>query len=383
MYRSHFLTLNGQTNGLSRVGNKLFLFNMVTQSTARKKPPASKEKPPSRLTLNDVALATGVSRSTVSNAFGRPDQLSASLRESIVSKAREMGYFGPDMVARSMRRRELREVAVVFHHDLSFAMSDPASLEFLCGIAKELDARHLSLQVIPKMGRKLMLAAAFQTLADVLIVHADIDTEFVPEVQSMSKPLVLVDSVVPKVVSVCIDDQSGARMAMRHALSSQPDIIIVLSFWIPDEERERILQRKRTKRWGYVGVERTKGYGQALIEQGFPMANVHWLNIDDQSTESATQSCLAALRPTLPDGARIAVLGMSDRMALAAQKLVSGWRNVTVAAIVGFDDIPAAAAAGLTTIRQDHFHKGELAVRAAIDGIKPEMLPVSLVVRRT
>jgi DNA-binding LacI/PurR family transcriptional regulator len=172
-------------------------------------------------------------------------------------------------------------------------------------------------------------------------------------------------------------------MAMRHALSSQPDIIIVLSFWIPDEERERILQRKRTKRWGYVGVERTKGYGQALIEQGFPMANVHWLNIDDQSTESATQSCLAALRPTLPDGARIAVLGMSDRMALAAQKLVSGWRNVTVAAIVGFDDIPAAAAAGLTTIRQDHFHKGELAVRAAIDGIKPEMLPVSLVVRRT
>lgn len=356
---------------------------MVTQSTARKKPPASREKLSSRLTLNDVALATGVSRSTVSNAFGRPDQLSATLRESIVAKAREMGYFGPDMVARSMRRRELREVAVVFHHDLSFAMSDPASLEFLCGIAKELDARHLSLQVIPKMGRKLMIAAAFQTLADVLIVHADIDTEFIPEVQSMSKPLVLVDSVVPGVVSVCIDDQSGARLAMRHALNSHPDIIVVLSFWIPDEERERILQHKRAKRWGYVGVERTKGYGEALIEQGFPMANVHWLNIDDQSTESATQSCLTALRPKLPDGARIAILGMSDRMALAAQKTVTRWRNVEVVSIVGFDDIPAAAAASLTTIRQDHFHKGELAVRAAVDGIKPDLLPVSLVVRKT
>lgn len=335
------------------------------------------------MTLNDVALATGVSRSTVSNAFGRPDQLSATLRESIVAKAREMGYFGPDMVARSMRRRELREVAVVFHHDLSFAMRDPASLEFLCGIAKELDARHLSLQVIPKMGRKLMLAAAFQTLADVLIVHADIDTVFVPEVQSMSKPLVLVDSVVPGVTSVCIDDQSGARLAMCYALNSQPDIIIVLSFWIPDEERERILHHKKAKRWGYVGVERTKGYSEALRAQGFPMDKVHWLNIDDLATEAATQSCLAALRPKLPSGARIAVLGMSDRMALAAQKIVSGWRGLTVVSIVGFDDIPAAAIAGLTTIRQDHFHKGELAVRAAIDGIKPELLPVSLVVRDT
>jgi DNA-binding LacI/PurR family transcriptional regulator len=356
---------------------------MVTKSPVEKPKVPAKVKSAQRLTLNDVALATGVSRSTVSNAFGRPDQLSASLRESIVNTAREMGYFGPDMVARSMRRRELREVAVVFHHDLSFAMRDPASLEFLGGIAKELDARHLALQIIPKMGRKLMLAAAFQTLADVLIVHADIDTEFIPEVQSISKPLVLVDSVVPKVVSVRIDDQSGARLAMHHALKSRPDVIVVLSFWIPDAERQKILEHKRAKRWGYVGVERTKGYGDVLIEQGFPLDKVHWINIDDQSIESSTHTCLTALRANLPEGVRLAVLGMSDRMALAAKKVLTAWSNVTVTSIVGFDDIPAASGAGLTTIRQDHFHKGELAVRAAIDGVKPGMLPVSLVVRKT
>jgi DNA-binding LacI/PurR family transcriptional regulator len=356
---------------------------MIAKSPSKQPKSAPKPKSPLRLTLNDVALATGVSRSTVSNAFGRPDQLSASLRETIVSKAREMGYFGPDMVARSMRRRELREVAVVFHHDLSFAMRDPASIEFLGGIAKELDARHLALQIIPKMGRKLMLDAAFQTLADVLIVHADIDTEFIPEVQSISKPLVLVDSAVPKVASVRIDDQLGARLAMHHALKSRPDVVVVLSFWIPDDERQKILQHRRAKRFGYVGVERTKGYGEVLAAQGFPLDRVHWINIDDQSTEASTQSCLAQLRASLPKGARLAVLGMSDRMALAAQKVLASWSNVTVTSIVGFDDIPAASAAGLTTIRQDHFHKGELAVRAAIDGVKPGMLPVSLVVRQT
>jgi DNA-binding LacI/PurR family transcriptional regulator len=356
---------------------------MTAKLPSKHRQSTSKVKSPLRLTLNDVALATGVSRSTVSNAFGRPDQLSAGLRESIVSKAREMGYFGPDMVARSMRRRELREVAVVFHHDLSFAMRDPASIEFLGGIAKELDARHLALQIIPKMGRKLMLSAAFQTLADVLIVHADIDTEFIPEVQSISKPLVLVDSVVPKVASVRIDDQLGARLAMLHALKSRPDVVVVLSFWIPEVDRQKILQNKRTKRFGYVGVERTKGYGQVLAEQDFPADKVHWINVDDQSTETSTESCLAELRASLPKGVRLAVLGMSDRMALAAQKVLASWSNVTVTSIVGFDDIPAASQAGLTTIRQDHFRKGELAVKAAVDGVKPAMLPVSLVVRKT
>jgi DNA-binding LacI/PurR family transcriptional regulator len=74
---------------------------------------------------------------------------------------------------------------------------------------------------------------------------------------------------------------------------------------------------------------------------------------------------------------------MSDRMALAAKNVMATWSNVTVTSIVGFDDIPAASGAGLTTIRQDHFHKGELAVRAAIDGVKPGLLPVALVVRKT
>jgi DNA-binding LacI/PurR family transcriptional regulator len=216
-----------------------------------------------------------------------------------------------------------------------------------------------------------------------MIVHADIDTEFMPEVQSMMKPLVLVDSVVPGIVSVRVDDQAGAHMAMMHALKSKPDVVIVLSFWIPDDERERILQKKRAKRWGYVGVERTKGYGLAISEAEFPSDKVIWVNIDDQSTEMATENALTALRTELPDGVRVAILGMSDRMALVAQNVVARWRNVVVTSIVGFDDIPAAAAAGLTTVKQDHFHKGELAVQAAIDGIKPPMLPVSLIVRNT
>ena len=45
-------------------------------------------------TLAAVAARVGVSRTTVSNAYNRPDQLSAELRDRILAAAAELGYSG-------------------------------------------------------------------------------------------------------------------------------------------------------------------------------------------------------------------------------------------------------------------------------------------------
>jgi DNA-binding LacI/PurR family transcriptional regulator len=348
--------------------------------SARRHAPA--QLPKAARTLKDVARAMGVSRTTVSNAFNRPEQLSERLREEILSKARNLGYFGPDLRARAMRRRELREVGVVFHHDLSYAMSDASSIEFLRGVSKELDERHLTLQVIPKMGRKLMLAAAFQTTADVLIVHAEIGPEFVPEITAAQKPVVLVDSLVPGIPSVRTDDRHGASLAMQHALAARPEFVVVLCFLITDAERARVLSQKQPARSGYVGSERVAGYALAARASGFPAERLLWVDVDDQWPETAGER-MVQIRSRLPAGARIAIVAMSDRLALAAQHAVKSWRSHKVVSIVGFDDNPAARAAGLTTIRQDHFLKGQLCVKVVLDGVKPRVLPVHLVVRDT
>src|SRR3954463_528197 len=60
---------------------------------------------PRKPTLDTVAGVVGVSRATVSNAYNRPDQLSAALRERILAAALELGYAGPDPVARSLATR--------------------------------------------------------------------------------------------------------------------------------------------------------------------------------------------------------------------------------------------------------------------------------------
>ena len=46
-------------------------------------------------TLASLAAELGVSRTTVSNAYNRPDQLSAPLRARVLEAARRLGYPGP------------------------------------------------------------------------------------------------------------------------------------------------------------------------------------------------------------------------------------------------------------------------------------------------
>ena len=59
--------------------------------------------PGSAPTLADVAAHLGVSRTTVSNAYNRPSQLSPALREKVLAAAGELGYTGPDPMARGLR----------------------------------------------------------------------------------------------------------------------------------------------------------------------------------------------------------------------------------------------------------------------------------------
>src|ERR1044072_1796969 len=85
-------------------------------------------------TLASLAAELGVSRTTVSNAYNRPDQLSPELRRRVLETARRVGYPGPDPVARSLRTRKAGAVGLLLTENLSYAFRDPAAPGFLGGL---------------------------------------------------------------------------------------------------------------------------------------------------------------------------------------------------------------------------------------------------------
>ena len=89
--------------------------------------------PRRRATLASLAAELKVSRTTISNAYNRPDQLSADLRERVLATAERLGYPGPDPVARSLRTRKAGAVGLVITEPLTYSFSDPAALDFVAG----------------------------------------------------------------------------------------------------------------------------------------------------------------------------------------------------------------------------------------------------------
>jgi len=79
-----------------------------------------------------------------------------------------------------------------------------------------------------------------------------------------------------------------------------------------------------------------------------------------------------------------AVIAATDELALDAIEAAreAGMRVPEDLSVVGFDDVPAAAPAGLTTVRQPLFEKGAIAGRLLSERAADEViLPVELVVR--
>jgi DNA-binding LacI/PurR family transcriptional regulator len=90
--------------------------------TRRTKPAGTR-----RVTIKDVAAEVGVAVSTISNAYNRPDQLSATLRQRIFDTAEKIGYAGPNPVARGLRRGTSSLIAVLLGHPLAAAYDDPVT----------------------------------------------------------------------------------------------------------------------------------------------------------------------------------------------------------------------------------------------------------------
>jgi DNA-binding LacI/PurR family transcriptional regulator len=343
-----------------------------------------------RPTLRDVAAAAGVSRSTASNAYSRPDQLSRTVRDRVLAAAVELGYPGPSPTGSALRRGHTGALAVLLGDRLGYAFSDPAAVLTLDGLASAVEPAGTALLVLPGAARASGPApdGVRRAVVDAVVAYSLSDDDpAVAAVRSRGLPLVAIDqprlSGVPAVV---VDDAGGARSAAEHLLGLGHRRIAVAALELATDEVTGLADQERQSATRFpVTADRLAGYRTTVEAAGLDWAAVP-VHECARNTREEGAAAFAALRPHRPT----AILAMSDELALGVLRAATaaGLRMPEDVAVVGFDDTPAAQRAGLSSVRQPLYDKGWHAGRqvlALLAGapIDPVTLSTELVVRRS
>ena len=180
--------------------------------------------PRRRATLASLAAELKVSRTTISNAYNRPDQLSDALRERVLATAKRLGYPGPDPVARSLRTRRAGAVGLVITEPLTYSFSDPAALDFVAGLAQSCEECGQGLLLVAVGPSRSVADGTASVLAagvDGFVVYSAAgDDPYLQVVLQRRLPLVVVDQPkdVPGASQVGIDDRAAMREMADYVL---------------------------------------------------------------------------------------------------------------------------------------------------------------------
>ena len=342
---------------------------------------SAKEVPLARVTLQTIADEVGVSRMTVSNAFSRPDQLSAPLRNRILATAAKLGYAGPDPSGRALARGKTGVIGMLLTESPLDAFRDEVAVGFVRATTAALADAGYSLALLNASAADIVPARDV-AMDGVIVYSCTPQNENVQHLLRRNLPIVMVeDFPIAGTATVSIDDRSGAAAAARHLLDLGHRDIVIATLGL-DHSGGVLDEAPQTY---YVSVNnRLQGWITELVAAGVRPRVVG-------TPDSDLDDILRARISDLLDHPPSAVLAFSDLVAVDVieQAQAKGLDVPHDLSVVGFDDNPIAERVrpALTTVRQDLERKGELAVSAIfaqIDGAEPttpQPIPPELIVR--
>jgi DNA-binding LacI/PurR family transcriptional regulator len=344
-----------------------------------------------RVTLQTIADRLGVSRMTVSNAFSRPDQLSAELRERVLATARELGYVGPDPAGRALARGTTGAVGVLLTDSLQYSFADEVATDFMRAVVDELAPTGFALTLLTSHDREDVVPARDLAMDGALVYSCRPDSSARDWLLRRQLPVVFVDQdPVPGITSINVDDRGGARAAARHLVDLGHRRVAIITLAVGDPPV--MVDDPVVAAVGHPQQQRMLGWLDALEAAGIhPMVVQASANSDDDATEAARAVLLAEPRPTgvlcFSDVLGLGVLTVAEELGLAVPDDLS---------VVGFDDSPVGRRSRpmLTTVRQDVAAKGHLAASALLKAIdhrrsgtkapvRHRTIPTELVVRQS
>lgn len=328
------------------------------------------------LTLEDIARMAGVSRSTVSRVINGDENVKAETRERVEAVIRQLN-FQPNLAARSLASHRTDVVGLVIPAGTQEIFSDPYFGILIQGVSQACNIHNYSVMLWladPEYERVAMRKILHSGLLDGVIVSSMlIEDPIVYALYKSKMPFVLVGRHPSLNVNyVDVDNVGGAREVTSH--------LIRLG-------RRRIATIAGPQNM-IAGIDRLRGYREALEAHGLPV--LPELIAEGGFMERGGFEAMQRLLAARPD----AVFAASDTMALGALHALSraGVRVPDDVAVVGFDDIPAAARfePPLTTVRQPIHEMGYQAMMTLLDVIqRPEagprhvILSTELVIRQS
>ncbi len=287
------------------------------------------------------------------------------------------------MAARSLRTGKTGVIGVLLADTLTYNFSDPVASAFLAGVATTFDDMHVNMLLLPS-SRENYTNTQVHTIPDSFIIYGKPrDKKVLELITQQHKPVVTVDFSESGFPSVHIDNEDAAYKIAKQAIRGPGDNILILGLRL--EPSRALCLADLSKLYSKdesVSRRRLDGYRRAIEEAGITLSSqqiwqIH--SLEEVGLKTMLRGALTA--PTPVD----VLICMSDRIALAA---LDAARELNIPIpeklrIVGFDGIPAAEAAGLTTIQQPISLKGQQAAKMALGLIPDESIELisELIVR--
>jgi LacI family transcriptional regulator len=325
------------------------------------------------LTIARVAAEAGVGVGTVSRVLNGSPSVSEDTRRRVLEAIAALDY-QPSAVARALSTGRTHSVGVIAPF-----FTQPSVIERLRGVSPRLAASGYQL-VLFDVERADQTRDTFRSLTTRGRVDGVLSISLAPTARetkrfaSAGTPVVLVDQVHDDLPAISVDDVEGGRMAGAYLLGLGHRRIA----FVGDEEENP---------FGFASSARRRaGFEAALDAAGAPL-RPEWIRRGRHGRKAGRESGAALLaledRPT-------AIFASSDVQAIG---VLEAARSARVAvpdelSVLGFDDVEAAAYAGLTTITQSLEESGaigaDLLLRALSgDSAESRRLPLSVVERQT
>jgi DNA-binding LacI/PurR family transcriptional regulator len=320
----------------------------------------------------DVARHAGVSQSAVSRALA-PDGsgVSDSLRARVRASAKALGY-RPNAHARSLISGRSRIVALLFSY-----LDNPFyafALERLCaGLQAEGYHALVFLEPDTTQGVERAVAELLDYRVDgIITASVELSSQITDECHAFGIPVVMFNRVRddPRLSAVTTDNVAGGRLAAAHLLGAGRRRLALLAGW-------EGASTNRDREWGFTAELSARGLAPHSRAVG---------HFDLDRAAAATRELFGGPAAGRPD----ALFVINDYMAFRALGVLRhelGLRVPDDVAVVGFDDVPLAAAPeyDLTTLRQPARQMVDHAIRillAEIGQADPERITLAPTLQR-